>query len=305
MDFWSRRSWLLGVLSAAAAGCGSKSAPKEQAPGALARGGWRDESFERSEDQPDGQRALVLAAPEGEARPVLVALHGRGEAGRGLDAGARGWRDDYDLDAMIGHLAAGSLASDHVGGMLDEDRLAKINASLAANPWQGLVVVCPYTPVPTGRDEEASRPFGRFVTGPLLERVTSTKAASAIERKTTGIDGVSMGGRYALELGFGFPDTFGAVGALQPAMRESEADAFADRALRASEHGPQQIRLVSSEEDPFLEPTKALARALDRRKLEHRLLITKGPHDYVWNRGPGGAELLIFHERALRGLPLA
>jgi hypothetical protein len=26
-----------------------------------------------------------------------------------------------------------------------------------------------------------------------------------------------------------------------------------------------------------------------------------GPHDYVFNRGPGGIEMLLFHDRALRG----
>ena len=28
-----------------------------------------------------------------------------------------------------------------------------------------------------------------------------------------------------------------------------------------------------------------------------------GPHDYVFNQGPGGVEMLLFHDRALRGEP--
>ena len=29
-----------------------------------------------------------------------------------------------------------------------------------------------------------------------------------------------------------------------------------------------------------------------------------GPHDYVFNRGPGVLEMLLFHDRALRREPL-
>src|SRR5688572_17747147 len=57
---------------------------------------WRELAFEPSADAPDGQRALLLVS-ERDA-PLLVALHGRGESGRGLDVGARGWRDDYALE---------------------------------------------------------------------------------------------------------------------------------------------------------------------------------------------------------------
>ena len=297
-----------GWVALAAAGCGCS----ERSPGADAsasarpapRAGWHGLAFEASADQPEGQRAEVFA-PEGSAKwPVLVALHGRGEAGRGLERGARGWRDDYDLDLVREALERGSLTAADVHGMLSEERLGSIRASLEAAPWRGLVVACPYTPVPQGEGPSATRPFGAFLAERLLPRVAEV-TNGAVDRAATGIDGVSMGGRWALELGFDRPEVFGAVGALQPAIRKEEASTLADRALRASERGKQHIRLVSSSGDPFLEPTMALAAALEARKLEHQLIVTGGPHDYVWNRGPGAAEMLVFHERVLRGLPAA
>lgn len=263
---------------------------------ASASGVWRDESFEKGDDAPDGEVA-ALFAPEGSSDwPVLVAMHGRGEAGRGLAVGAHGWRDDYDLDVIRAKLEAGTLSRADSKGMLSEERVAQILASLTAHPFRGLRLVCPYCPVPNGD----WRGFGRFVTGPLLER------AGKPARAVTGIDGVSMGGRYALELGFGEAASFGAVGALQPAIRESEADDFAERAERARDvHGKQAIQLVTSADDPFRAPTEALSAALTKRGVEHRLRLTEGPHDYIWNRGPGAIEMLVFHERVLRGLPAA
>jgi hypothetical protein len=38
---------------------------------------------------------------------------------------------------------------------------------------------------------------------------------------------------------------------------------------------------------------------LDRRKQEH--LVVPGPHDYPFNRGPGAIEMLLWHDRVLRG----
>ncbi len=294
-DILTRRACLgaLGALSAGCSGGGSNSQPSARP---AAGEGWREEVFEPSALQPEGQHALVFAPPESDDWPILIALHGRGEAGRGLRAGAAGWRDDYDLDLVRARLAKGELTSADAKDLLEGPRLDAHKASLAKHSFAGLVLVCPYTPIP-GTD--SARSFGRFVSTDLLARVPPARPRSAV-----GIDGVSMGGRYALELGFELGATFGAVGALQPAIREGDADSFASRAAECkAKHGAQAIHLVTSEEDPFREPTIALSKALTARSIEHQLIVTLGPHDYLWNRGPGAVEMLMFHERALRGLP--
>ncbi len=50
----------------------------------------------------------VVVLPERRADerfPVLVTMHGRGEALKGPDRGARGWVDDYALRRAIDRLA--------------------------------------------------------------------------------------------------------------------------------------------------------------------------------------------------------
>lgn len=275
----------------------------EQRAGATTGSGgpWQVLEFAANSEIPEGQAALVRFGAEAEALPVVVALHGRGEAGRGLEAGMRGWRDDYLLERMFERLAAPPLRAADVEGMIDDERLAGINTELRARPFAGLVVACPYTPVPGSSAGRSLESFGAFVAGPLLDRIAERRGAP-VDVARTGIDGVSMGGRWALELGLRFPRVFGSVGALQPAIRVDEAERFAERALTAMAVRAQHIRLATSEGDPFREPTEALARELGRRGVPHRLVITRGPHDYAWNRGPGSLELALFHERALRGL---
>jgi len=292
------RRAFLGSIGALAAGC-SQTSTKKRPPEPTED--WHDVAFPATADQAD-QRALVFAPKGSSEWPVLVALHGRGEAGRGLDKGARGWRDDYTLMRAYRALASGKITADDASGMLSDERIGAINASLAAKPFAGLVVACPYTPVPTGRGAESAQAFGAFVAGALLPRVGELRGRPPAP-ESTAIDGVSMGGRYALQLGLGPTDAFGSVGALQPAIQVAEADAFAALAARAIARRPRSLRLVSSEDDPFLEATRALAAAFEREKLVAGLVVTRGPHDYAWNRGPGAIELLVHHERVLRGLP--
>ena len=74
-------------------------------------------------------------------------------------------------------------------------------------------------------------------------------------------------------------------------------------AKRATYNKKLAIRLVSSDGDPFLAAVRALTKALEAVNVPHDLVVTPGPHDYAWNRGPGGAEMLLWQERVLRGLP--
>lgn len=295
----SRRA-ILGSLASLTASACSNRAPTSDKP-APPTDGWHDLEFPAANGY-EAERALIYA-PDGCATwPVLVALHGRGEAGRGLRAGAYGWRDEYDLAKAIERLKRGSLDSDDAGHMLSADRLAALNRSLASAAWSGLIIACPYTPVPNGRSASDAAPFARFLTDTLLPKVAELRGAP-MKREQVGIDGVSMGGRYALQIGLDPSSAFASVGGLQPAIQVGEAEAFADLAAQTVERNPTTIRLVSSEGDPFLQATRALAAALDQRKVQNTLVVTQGPHDYAWNQGPGSLELALHHERVLRGLP--
>jgi enterochelin esterase-like enzyme len=167
-----------------------------------------------------------------------------------------------------------------------------------------LIVVCPYLPDALHGDRalDDGRKLAAFIADELLPRVyRETPAIGTAE--TTGIDGVSLGGRAALFAGFARPDAFGVVAALQPAIDQAEAGALSDLAKSARSRNPKLVlRLLSSSDDYFLEATDALSRALTAKGVEHRFDVVVGPHSYEFNRGPGVYEMLLFHDRALRGV---
>lgn len=288
------RRTFLSVAALSVASCRRESSPPPLPPNDR----WKDLVF----DAPDEQRALLLAPPSKAPLPLLVALHGRGESGRGLAIGAHAWRDDYSLDVLDQKLRAQTISETDLGQMVTPERLARLRGSLARAPYEGLVVACPYTPLVSDRSPAGAEPFARFVWDKLLPRARR-EASAATSREKTGIDGVSMGGRLALLVGLQHPEVFGVVGALQPAIRVEEAELFTSLARDALRRAPVGLRLVSSEGDPFLAAVRALSSSLRQASLEHELVVTPGPHDYAWNRGPGGAEMLLGQERALRGLP--
>ncbi len=258
------------------------------------------------------QRVLVtfprrpdrLQHPPGERYPVVIALHGRGEANP--ERGHIGWASRYGLSDAFEVLSGNRVSSLNYRGFVRESHLGYVNESLRERPFRGVMVVTPYVPDMSGEPlgSERMRALGEWLSGPLLEAVRSTFPSAAVTREGTGIDGVSMGGRVALEVGFTHPETFGVVGGIQPAVQGNEA-ALAERAAEAARAYPQRIRLLSSDDDPFLLATRRLSTELVERRLRHRLTVVPGPHDYGFNRGPGSLELLLYHDRALAREPLS
>ena len=307
----TRRGFLAGAAAAllpATAGCRCAGSPAGTGPG---RGDgpdepvappWHQLDFAPSGLYSEPGRALV-SLPDGAAGlPIVIALHGRGET-RSLDAGARGFRDDYGVDRVDGRLRAPPITADDLLGFTNDRRLAQINASLAAEPYRGVVLACPYAPDLRDRTPAGAAPYGRFLADVLLPRVRE-KAGAQPAPERTGIDGVSMGGRLALWVGFQRAETFGAVGAMQPALRVDEAASVAALARDARAKNPGlRIRLLSSEGDPFLPAVRATSEKMREAGVDHDLVVVPGPHDYAWNRGPGCAEMLLWQERVLRGLP--
>ena len=306
-DALTRRELLLGLASAALALEGCHRTPPSEAtlpaeagpppPG----GAWRVLSFPPAPDYPEGQRAQLLVPDAPASTPLLIALHGRGEAGRGLDIGAGAWPSEYALDHLHRRLLAPPLTGADLQDMFSAARLERLNASLAETPYRGLSVACPATPVLTDRSVEGAQAYGRFLIETLLPRMRKETGSTA-DRAATGIDGVSMGGRVALFVGLTHPEIFGVVGALQPAITVEEAPLISELARAANARAGVLLRLVSSEADPFLPAVRAASARLARDGVIHELLVIPGTHGYEFNRGPGGAEMLLWHERVQRGL---
>ena len=283
-------------------------APPQPAPAGFSkqsRGALREITW-HFDSTPFGASEVVVAIPTDgapDARwPVLVAFHGRGESLRGPKRGARGWMDDYDLPTTAKRLAAPPLTVADMLGMVTDEHLGELNRGLSATAFRGLIVVCPYLPdvLRNGHGESDGKLLARFVVEEILSRVYHETPAIGTPA-STGVDGVSLGGRAALFVGLERPEAFGAVGALQPALDNDEAVRFAQLAQEARAKNPtQQLRLLTSDEDYFLEPTRELSKALADRGIAHRLDVVSGTHSYEFNRGPGGYEMLLFHDRVLR-----
>jgi hypothetical protein len=248
-------------------------------------------------------RTAVLVPTWGGASarfPVLVALHGRGEARKSPSEGALGWPRDYALAHAIERVSAPPLAAADFEGYVEASRLDQLNHRLVANPFLGLIVACPYLPDLELGDDAAVAAFGHFVTDVLLPRIRGELPART-EPSATGIDGVSLGGAVALAVGLDLAASFGSVGTLQPALDAHDAARWATRAQAARRANPAlAIRLLTSDGDYFRDAVRATSSALDKAGLIHDFDQVVGPHDYPFNRGPGGVEMLLWHDRQLR-----
>jgi enterochelin esterase-like enzyme len=259
-------------------------------------------------DTPVGPMSAVVVLPErspDERFPVLVTFHGTGEARKGPEKGARGWLDDYGMYRALERLKHPPLVAEDFQGFADDARLAKLNAALAEAPYRGLIIVNSYTPDMLRGDEPFSKvpPLADFVVNELLARARRETPAIGTPQ-TTGVDGISLGGRAALAIGLRNPEAFAAVSGLQPAFDTENAGAVAQRALIAHQKNPAlSFRLLTSDGDYFLGSTKAMSSAMKQAGVPNTLVVVRGPHDYPFNRGPAVYELLLHHDRVLRGLP--
>lgn len=249
-----------------------------------------------------GGRAVVIVpswTKPGEKLPVLVALHGRGEATKGPVEGVMGWPRDYALIRAIERVCAPPITSADLEGFVDPKRLADLNAGLAADPFKGLVVVCPYLPDVDLRKPAPMKDYGRYLLEVVLPRVRAELPVSAAPA-ATGIDGVSLGGAVALRVGLGNPDAFGAVGTLQAALGDDQVAELTDLAKAARAKNPAlKLRLLTSKEDYFRGAITHTSQSWRAAGIEHDFADVPGPHDYPFNRGPGAVEMLIWHDRML------
>jgi hypothetical protein len=210
-----------------------------------------------------------------------------------------GWPRDYALLRAIDRVCAPPLTSTDLEGFVDPKRLAELNAGLEANPFRGLVVVCPYLPDVDLRKPAPIKDYGKYLLETVLPRVRAELPVLATAA-ATGIDGVSLGGAVALRVGLGNPDAFGAVGSLQAALGEDQVGEFTDLAKAArAKNAALKLRLLTSKEDYFRGAISHTSAAWKAAGVEHDFADVPGPHDYPFNRGPGAIEMLIWHDHML------
>lgn len=249
-----------------------------------------------------GGRAVALVpgwVKQGERMPLLLALHGRGEANKGPTEGVMGWPRDYALLRAIGRVCAPPLTSDDLEGFVDPKRLGEHNKALAEQPFRGLVIVCPYSPDVDLRKPPQIREYGDYVMRSVLPR--AKRELPVIDApEAIGIDGVSLGGALALRIGLGHAEAFGAVGTLQPAIGEDQAADYTDLVKAARAKNPKlSLRLLTSDKDYFKSAIRLTSTGWRNAGVTHDFVEIPGPHDYPFNRGPGAIEMLLWHDRVL------
>lgn len=257
---------------------------------------------------PFGQPAEALISiprqsSAGQRFPILIALHGRGESKKGPSRAARGWMDDYRLAAALERIEKPPLRRSDFQGFVRAARLRAINRHLVDNPYEGLIIVCPYLPnVMKGeRAFEQTAELAEFLVDTLLPRVRAETPARP-SPIFTGIDGVSLGARAALLVGLTRPTDFGVVSGLQVAIDSSEIARITQMAVAARAVNPYlKLRILTSNRDYYRKVDAQLSRAWLQAGVTHSFVEVVGTHSYRFNRGPGAYELLLFHDRALRG----
>lgn len=259
-----------------------------------------------SVDGPDGETQTValifprradraMAPPEGRYA-LIVALHDLRGVERGPQRGAMVFSVNFTVPLTYGALERGRLTRRDFSGFVTDAHLELLNAELSNSSFLPPVIVAPYLPDLSEASAEEYDRYAKWVEESLLPSVREAYPGVSQERAGTGIDGIEMGGRAALEIGLRAKASFSSVGAIQPLLDAKAAESLASR---VDPEAGQRIRLMTSEEDPGRADVLKLSRALRERAIPHELVDTPGTRDIEYGRGPGSVELLRFHSRVL------
>lgn len=251
-------------------------------------------------DLREGGRRFLLIVPKylqpDQRLPIGIFLHGLGET---VDEklGAYAWLDKYGLGSAWQRLARPPIERTSRRGEWTDARLAEVNRELAARPFRGLAMVCPFMPNPKGAADLDA--YARWIEGSLLPRVRrETRVLEDPAR--TYLSGVSLGGYVSLEVLVRAPHLFGAWAGVQTAIGTWAARGYAEKlaARRADAGGAARPMLVlTSSQDHFRASSEALAAELASRGLPRTFRSIPGPHDQPWLREAGTIEALHWLDR--------
>lgn len=229
--------------------------------------------------------------------PLVLAFGGRGESLRDKREGAQAWIKYYYLDEAAQALSNPPLTLDAFNQFIDTDSLAGINSQLEHHPYKGLIIANPYSPDILENHDLTDAGYEKFVMERLLPYL---KSHYRIQSQAIGIDGVSLGAARSMYFGLKYPEVFTTLGSIQGAL-DPWMPLFiqliqANQTILAN-HPP--IQLITSSGDYLRLSTIQMKEALTSFDIQTNYYDFKGPHDYIFNRGPGSLMLLIYHNHYL------
>lgn len=229
--------------------------------------------------------------------PLVVAFGGAGECARAPRQGALAWMHYYKADEAVKALDGNKLEARHFQGLVSESQLKAFNRRLRQQPYRGVIVACPYSPplAPSLRME-----FPDYEAYIMEELIPALTKRYRVEPGRIGVDGVSMGGSRSMYYGFKYPEVFSSIGSVQGAFGPF-LDIYEDL-IKANKEAlkTRAIQLVTSDHDPMAPSVGRLHGLLAGNEIPHRYQRLTGPHDYIFNQGPGCLALLVFHNEPPR-----
>ena len=264
-----------------------------------------DEEPETSEDLRNlrlvdatvGGRRFVLVVPRylepGRKLPLAILLHGLGETGNER-LGAYAWVEKYGLGSAWQRLKRAPIERTSTRGEWTDARLAEVNAELAARPFRGMALACPFMPNPSSPGELDA--YARWIEESLVPRVRK-EAPVGTDAAQTYLCGVSLGGYVSLEVLTRLPHLFGAWAGVQTAIGTFAAPGYAEKIANGWKGVPHPMMLLTSTQDHWKASSEALAAAFKAKNLATTYRVVPGPHDQPWLREAGTIETLLWLDR--------
>jgi pimeloyl-ACP methyl ester carboxylesterase len=250
-------------------------------------------------DRTEGGRRFVLVVPKylepGRKLPLVVLLHGLGET-TNERAGAYAWVERYGLGSAWQRLKRAPIVPAGKRGEWTDARLAEVNAELAARPFRGFAMLCPFMPNPSGTADLDA--YATWIERSLLPRVRAEAPVHEPGHPAqTYLCGVSLGGYVSLEMLVRLPHVFGAWAGVQTAIGTFAAPRYADKIASAWSGEAHPMMLLTSTQDHWKASSEALAAAFKARGLATTYRVVPGPHDQPWLREAGTIESLLWLDR--------
>ncbi len=252
--------------------------------------------FLKSENSPDAVVAVTLPLDykkhPSKRYPLVIAFGGAGECARAPREGALAWVKYYRMDEAVKALTTNHLEPVDFRGLVTQQQLTYFNNRLKKEPYSGVIVACPYSPQISSVKEFEDPKYERFI---IDELIPLLKRRYRVAQGRVGVDGVSMGGARSMFFGLKYPVVFSSIGSSQGAFGPF-MDTFSDLVHKNREIlKKRRIQLVTSDGDGMAPSVKKMSALLKSEGIPHTYLNLKGPHDYIFNQGPGSISLLMFH----------
>jgi iron(III)-salmochelin esterase len=234
--------------------------------------------------------------------PLVIVFGGATECAKEPRKGALAWMRYYKTDEAIAALRRNKLESEDFRGLATPSEVGMFNRMLKEHPYDGMILACPSSPPVHAAEGPELPEYEEYIMNELLPAL---KKRYRVADDLIGVDGVSMGGARSIYYGLKYPEVFSAIGGIQ-GFFTPYLDLYDYLVkINADELRRRKIQLVTSDKDPLNPSNERMHMLLKRARIPHEFHVLTGPHDYIFNQGPGAISLLVFHDRSLRTARIA